>query len=85
MVACMMHPWMPAGGKKGRGFKTGPLLACGVLALLILGAMLGLRITNVIRHSRTGSADQAEESRCVTVSCLHRLLKPFIGVSVLGL
>lgn len=76
---------IPTGGKKGHGFKAGPLLACGVLALLILGAMLGLRITNGIRHSRTGSADQkqqAEEGRCVTVTRLHRLPKPFIGVLV---
>ncbi len=56
----------PAGGKKGRGFKAGPLLACGVLAMLILGAMLGVRITNVIKQGRTGSTDEkqlAEESK----------------------
>ena len=66
---------IPAGGKKGRGLKAGPLLACAVLAMLILGAMLGIRITNVVKHSRARYADeipQAEESRCVIVSCLYR-------------
>ena len=69
--ACLQ---LPAGGKKGRGFKAGPLLACGVLAMLILGAILGLRITNIIKHSRTGSAElkqQTEDSRSVTAGCLQ--------------
>ena len=74
--ACLQ---IPAGGKKGRGFKAGPLLACAVLAMLILGAMLRLRITNVIRHSRTGSADpklQTKDSRSVTVGFLQNLSLP---------
>ena len=68
---------IPAGGKKGHGFRAGPLLACAVLAMLILGTMLGLRITNGIKHSRTSSADQkqqGDQSRCVTVTWLYTSL-----------
>lgn len=57
-----------SGNKKGRAMKTGRawVLLCGVLALILVGASLGIRIMHIIMQGTSASAahhQKPQESR----------------------